>query len=99
MKIQDHPTGGVAGAAVALPRGKGAEAASPQRSAAASDTLQFSDRSREIQRARSAALGAPEVRQELVDQVAGLVADGRYDVSGAQVAPRMIREHLADAAR
>ena len=58
MKIQDHHAGGVAGAAASLPRAKGGESAAPQRSAAACDSLRLSDRSREIQRARSTALGA-----------------------------------------
>lgn len=99
MKIQDHPAGGVAGAPSLSTRGRSAEAADPQRPTGPADSIQFSGRSREIQRARTAALAAPDVRQPLVDEVAGLVDRGEYAVTGAEVAPRMIREHLADAAR
>jgi anti-sigma28 factor (negative regulator of flagellin synthesis) len=49
-----------------------------------------------VAHARSVALAAPDVRESLVNEIVGLISNGRYDVSGAQVAPKMIRDHAMD---
>jgi anti-sigma28 factor (negative regulator of flagellin synthesis) len=65
----------------------------------ASDSVHISSRSLEVQKARLVALQAPDIRQELVDEVVGLIGRGEYMVTGTDVAPKMIREHLMDAGR
>ncbi|MBI5017395.1 MAG: flagellar biosynthesis anti-sigma factor FlgM [Deltaproteobacteria bacterium] len=100
MKIQDRYAAGMPASVGRAARGPAsAEAAPSQPAAAPADQFQVSGRSREIQRARASAFGAPEVRQERVDELAGVVGRGEYAVTGAQVAPKMIQEHLADAGR
>ena len=99
MKIRDRVTRGVAAAGAPRTREKGAEAAGGQRLAGAADTIHISDRSLEIHRARSAALQAPDIREGMVDEVVGLLSRGEYHITGADVAPRMIREHMALATR
>ena len=101
MKIRDRLSRGVAAAGAPKTREKGAGAAGGQRlaAAAAGDTFHISNRSLEIQRARSAALQAPDIREEMVDEVVGLLSRGEYHITGADVAPRMIREHMALATR
>lgn len=99
MKIRDRLTRGVATAGAAKTREKIGAAGSQRTTASAADTIQISNRSLEIQRARSAALQAPDIREEMVDEVVGLLSRGEYQITGADVAPRMIREHMALAAR
>ena len=65
--------------------------------AAATDTVEFSARAGEVAHARNLALHAPDVREPLVAEVSSLIGQGQYEVTGAQVAPVMIREHLLDA--
>ncbi len=57
------------------------------------DRVEVSDRGLEVQRARMLALLAPDVRQELVDALSQAIRDGRYQVSGREVLPRLLREH------
>ena len=61
------------------------------------DTVEFSARAGEVSHARHVALQAPDVREPLVAEVSSLIGQGQYQVTGAQVAPVMIREHLLDA--
>jgi hypothetical protein len=98
MKIRDRYTGSIAG--TGLPRERDKTGSTPEisRSPAATDRVQFSGRSVEIQKARVLALQAPEVRQEMLDEIIGQIKEGNYHVTGTDVIPRMIREHLADAA-
>lgn len=65
--------------------------------AVAPDKVEFSARAGEVAHARQLALHAPDVREPLVAEVSSLIGQGQYQVSGAQVAPVMIREHLLDA--
>jgi anti-sigma28 factor (negative regulator of flagellin synthesis) len=58
------------------------------------DQIEFSGNSFEVQRARALALQAPEIREEMVGEIVAQIRQGRYVIVGAQVAPRMIREHL-----
>ncbi len=93
MKVRDRYTRGIGlGATPAPVRRRQTEDAS-QRSVDPSDRVSISDRGREIQRARSLALAAPEIRQELVDEIVGQMERGEYRVAGSDVAPRMIRDH------
>ncbi|WP_084318873.1 flagellar biosynthesis anti-sigma factor FlgM [Deferrisoma camini] len=57
------------------------------------DRVEVSDRGLEVQRARTLALLAPEVRQELVEALSQAIREGRYRVSGREVLPRLLREH------
>ena len=59
------------------------------------DPVFFSGRSVEVGRARLLALQAPEVRAALVDTIRASIHSGQYQVTGAEVAPRLIQEHLA----
>ncbi len=61
----------------------------------ASDRVQISDRGVEIRHARSLALAAPDIREELVGEIVALIEQGEYQVSGADVVPKLVREHLA----
>lgn len=63
---------------------------------APSDAVNISNRGHEVAHARQLALAAPEVRSALVDEIVGLIARGQYDVTGADVAPKMIRDHAMD---
>lgn len=60
----------------------------------AADQVQISGQSFEVQRARLLALQAPDLREELVVEIVSQIRQGRYTITGADVAPRMIREHL-----
>ena len=83
--------GKAAGTGTAAPAGTAAQGA------ATSDRVMISGRGVDIQRARSMALAAPEIRQEMVDEIVGQIRRGEYQVTGADVAPKMIQEHLAYA--
>ena len=98
MKIRNRMTRGVDTSGPLRGRSKAPSAEKNKKSAAASsDLVMISGRGTDIQRARSLALQAPEIRQEMVDEIVGQIERGEYQVSGAEVAPKMIREHL-DAA-
>ena len=75
--------------------GGGPSAEKSEKGAAApADLVMISGRGSDIQRARSLALHAPEIRQEMVDEIVGQIERGEYQVSGTDVAPIMIQEHL-----
>ncbi|HSH70921.1 MAG TPA: flagellar biosynthesis anti-sigma factor FlgM [Deferrisomatales bacterium] len=97
MKIRDRLTRGVGSSGPLPNRGKAAGAGTAAKGAAPSDRVMISGRGVDIQRARSLALAAPEIRQEMVDEIVGLLERGEYQVTGADVAPKMIQEHLAYA--
>ncbi|MBE0616676.1 MAG: flagellar biosynthesis anti-sigma factor FlgM [Proteobacteria bacterium] len=59
-----------------------------------SDQVSFSGQSFEVQRARALALQAPDIREEMVGEIVAQIRQGRYVITGAEVAPRMIREHM-----
>ena len=61
------------------------------------DQVLFSARSADVSRARGLALQAPEIRAGLVDSISAMISDGRYQVRGADVAPKLIQDHLTIA--
>ena len=99
MKIRDRYTREVTSTGPVRPREKVGETAEASRTSGASDSVQISSRSLEIQKARLGALQAPDIRQALVDEIVGMLGRGEYHISGAEVAPKMIREHMMDAGR
>jgi len=99
MKIRDRYTRGIGGlGAPTVPVRKRQAEGAPSSPVDASDQVSISERGREIQRARGLALAAPEIRQELVDEIVGQMERGEYRVAGSDVVPRMIREHWMLAA-
>lgn len=99
MKIRGGYTQGIGTARGVSPREKTPEAAATDRPSGASDTVQISARSVEVQKARSLALQAPDIREGLVGEISGQIDRGEYNVTGADVAPKLIREHLTDGMR
>ncbi|GAB4263480.1 MAG: hypothetical protein Kow0092_14420 [Deferrisomatales bacterium] len=98
MKIQQRHGAPLPGADPASPRDRAGRTGESPRSAEAQDRVHISGRGVEIRRARTLALQAPDIRRELVDEVVAQMESGTYAVTGAQVAPKMIQEHLALAA-
>ncbi len=97
MKIRDRYTREVAAPGGARTREKPPEAVEAARGGGGpADRVQISDRGVEVRRAHWLAVHAPEVRVELVDEIVGLIGRGEYRVTGAQVAPRLIRDHLME---
>jgi len=97
MKIRDRYTGGIRQSGGARERTKTEAAAEGSRSSEPMIRVQISGRSVEIQKARATALQAPDIRQELVDEIQGQIDRGAYQVPGRDVVPRIIREHLMGA--
>ena len=98
MKIRDRYTRGVLGTPPVRSQDKAeetSESGEASRTSGPPDRVHISGKGVEIRRARSLALRAPDIRQEMVDEIVGQIANGQYQVTGADVAPRMIREHLA----
>ena len=56
------------------------------------DTVQLSDRAREVQQAASALKAMPDVRQDKVQQVKMDIDKGTYQVSGQKTAQGMLQE-------
>ena len=96
MKIRDRYTGQVR--EPNLVKGSECGQGSPEapRFVGSPDRVQISGRSVEIQKARNLALRAPDIRQDLVNDILGSIQRGKYDVSGVDVVPRMLRDHAAD---
>jgi len=97
MKIREGGSGGPQGSPAAARGKRAAESESPPRAREAADRVQVTGRSAEVQRARTLALQAPEVRQGLVAGLREAISDGRYRVTGAQVLPRLLREQSFEA--
>ena len=100
MKIRDRLTRDVGSTGSLRSRGKAAATGKADKgtAAAAADRVTISGRGADIQRARSTALAAPDIRVEMVDEIVGQIERGEYQVSGADVAPKMIQEHMMYAA-
>ena len=97
IKIPDSYTTVMAGAETIRKELKKKETEKGKSAArAAADAVNISNRGQEVAHARSLALAAPELRQNLVDEIMGLIRNGKYDVDGEQVAPKMIRDHAMD---
>jgi flagellar biosynthesis anti-sigma factor FlgM len=60
------------------------------------DRAEFSMRSYEVQKARTLAVQAPDIREDLVTEIFAQISQGQYVVRGSDVAPKMIQEHLMD---
>ncbi|MEJ2038410.1 MAG: flagellar biosynthesis anti-sigma factor FlgM [Desulfosarcinaceae bacterium] len=60
----------------------------------ANDTVQLSNRAREVQQAASALKAMPDVRQDKVQQVKMDIDKGTYQVSGQKTAQGMLQESL-----
>lgn len=94
MKVTDaYRVSLVAAHGVRLRR-RGGEVDAADRVPASADQVFLSGRGVEVGRARLLALQAPELRAPLVDAIRASIQSGQYQVSGADVAPKLIREHL-----
>jgi anti-sigma28 factor (negative regulator of flagellin synthesis) len=65
--------------------------------APSTDQVLFSERSADVRKARGLALDAPEVRIALVDSISSQISRGQYSVTGSDVAPKLIQDHLVIA--
>ena len=101
MRIQKRYSGGVAetSAAPAKTKSTAPTPDSPRPAASTADSIRLSGRGLEVQRARGLALQAPDIRESLVGEVSGQIENGQYTVTGEDVAPKMIQEHLSEVAR
>lgn len=97
MKIREAYTSALVG--VGRTRRRRGTGSVTEASVGGVDEVQVSSQGRDVQRARLLALGAPDVREDLVEEVVREIAAGRYHVAGADVLQKMIQEHLAVAAR
>ncbi len=98
MRIRDRYTGGVRGSGVVRGRGKAGDTSQASRSGEPLVRVNLSGRSMDIQKARVVALQAPDIREGLVDEIQGQIQQGRYQVTGRDVVPNMIRDHLMGVA-
>lgn len=96
MKIRDGATGGLAGPRPPGPRTRAEGPAAPG-AARGSDHVVLTGRGAEVQKARALALYAPEVREPLVRDLGERILRGEYQVSGADVLPRLLREQSFEA--
>lgn len=95
MKISDHYQTSMVGAQNVGEKKRKELKAEEKKTEPSAVNVNISGKGQEVGRARSLALSAPDVRQGLVDEVTGQLANGGYDVKGEDVAPKMIEEHLA----
>lgn len=95
MKITDNFTASMIGAASQGEKRKKEVKGKEEAKGASHVAVNISGKGQEIARARALALAAPEVRQELVDEIVELIGRGEYNITGGQVADRMIEEHMA----
>lgn len=95
MKVTDAYRVSLVAAHGARLRKRGGVVDEADRVPASADQVVFSGHSVEVGRARLLALQAPELRAPLVDAIRVSIQSGQYQVSGADVAPKLIREHLS----
>lgn len=95
MKIGDQYTTSMVGAAHQKEKDKKTGRAKAGGAPKSSDGIKLSGKSQEMAHARALALAAPEIRQELVDEIVGLIISGKYDITGEDVAPKLIQDHLS----
>lgn len=60
------------------------------------DQVVISQRAREMNLAREAATRAPEVREEKVEEIKNSLATGTYNVSGEEIAEKILGRALVD---
>lgn len=97
MKIRDRYTPGVSDSRRIRGRERTDGVGGTSQVTSAADRVLISGRGVEIQRARVAALQAPDIRKERVDEIVDMIERGEYRVTGREVAPKLIREHFNDA--
>ncbi len=61
-----------------------------------SDVVELSERSKLVARAQELAHGAPEVRQDKIDDIRFRLAAGTYNVSGRTVAEAMLKKSITE---
>ena len=59
------------------------------------DKVELSNKGRDVAKAKSAALSAPDVNQEKVDRIKKSIASGTYSVDAEKVADRLVDEHMS----
>lgn len=67
-----------------------------QAKATSGDRVEFSARSREMQKIYEVLQTTPDVRAEKVSELKKLIEEGRYQVKSDELAEKMIRESLLD---
>ncbi|NLJ34500.1 MAG: flagellar biosynthesis anti-sigma factor FlgM [Firmicutes bacterium] len=63
---------------------------------AITDSLTLSAEARELQRVKELALQAPAVRRQKVEEVQKRIKEGSYDVSGEEIAAKILTRLLVD---
>lgn len=61
--------------------------------------IELSKRRMEIEKSLEAIAQAPHMREDLVSSVAEQIESGCYCITGADILPRMIRDHAMDPMR
>jgi negative regulator of flagellin synthesis FlgM len=62
-------------------------------------SVELSGKAKDIQKARQAVQQAPEIRDNLVNNLKSRIESGTYQVSGSDIADLMIRRSYADQIR
>ena len=60
------------------------------------DVLVLSNRAKELGIAKEQVLKSPEVRADRINELKKLIQDGNYNVSGTEIAQKMINRSLVD---
>ncbi|MDW7710531.1 MAG: flagellar biosynthesis anti-sigma factor FlgM [Deferrisomatales bacterium] len=94
MRISDVYTKPVTAVEGPRRREGAAAAQGPSPAAGPADQVAFSGQSFEVQRARALALQAPDIREDVVGVIVDQLRQGLYRITGAEVLPRLVREHL-----
>jgi negative regulator of flagellin synthesis FlgM len=76
--------------AAAAAKSKSASAPSGE----ASVNTNISSRAKEMAQAKSVAAQAPDVRDERVERLKKMIAEGKYKVDEKAIADKMVKEHL-----
>jgi negative regulator of flagellin synthesis FlgM len=106
MRIGNTPNTPVQGSETSATQSKGkagdakaAQAAKDARKAVATDGAksEISDRGREIASVKTAAVSAPDVREEKVAELKRRIASGQYKTDASAIADKMVDEHLQTA--
>lgn len=101
MKIDDHISRTKASPYAGETQAPAGESKTPAKNgeaapAGTADTVQLSDRAREVARAQELAGAAPAVRAEKVEQVKARVEAGTYEVKAEEVAEKVILDALEE---
>lgn len=95
MKIRKSADGGISRAGDAMGANRTpARTTSVKGIEPLEDRIEISSKGSEVRKASSLVQQAPDIRQEMVDELSGQIEKNEYDVDGGQVAPKMIREHM-----